>query len=335
MKKKKVQVIKTDKVWFINVDNYSDYFINELWFNRGKAKKTFSDKWFQIEKPKNDKLIIEEKIQGEQYNKRYEIKDKELISPKLPEIVKIEDKEKFRNKDGYDYPILETFYEYKYEVKEPYFKELEFEIEILMELENFKFPTSFEYEGIRRWNYNEEPYKINRKSIEHSELDKMIFPEILLPTRPCYLSSKQMYDITRQYVKENIDNSVARITSDYDFCFTVKKLVKLLEPKKITYQNFFAPTKKQRQKLHFTVKEYSEVEIYQMTHDQENYRGYTAIEPMYANNEEELKEKVDTWLEDLISTINEPLNICPCCGGTGYKEIEKKETNDRENMEEK
>ena len=137
-----------------------------------------------------------------------------------------------------------------------------------------------------------------------------------------------MYDITRQYIKENIDNSVAKITSDYDFCFAVKKIVKLLQPETITYQNIFGRTKKEREKIRYTTKEYKEITIFEMTHKQENYKGYTAIEPMYANNEDELKQKIDTWLKELITAINEPLVQCTHCNGTGYEEkIIKIDTN--------
>ena len=320
--KLKIYIIKTDKCWFVKEDTTNSWDIEQIghyYFNNNQPKKTFSKGWYQIDIPENNELIIEVEVKGEEYNERYEIKDKEYISNKLPEIIKIEDKEKYYDEYYESYKILDEFYDYKYDTKEPYKKILEYDMKILFEIDNFKFPEKFEFEGIRRWNFNEEPYIINRDSIEHQELDKIIFPDLLLINRPCSLSSKQMYDITRQYIKNNIDNNIAKITSDYDFCFKVKKIVKLLVPEKITYKNLFGRTKKEREKTICSINEYKEVEIFEMTHDQEKYKGYTSIEPMYANNEYELKQKIDTWLKELIIQINKPLVQCQHCNGTGYE----------------
>lgn len=318
-----IDLIKTDKVWFIRDKSKEwnkPYKIKKLFFNGEKPSETFSDNWFQISKPKDEIIKVEEEISGERINKRYEIKDKEFISEKLPETIMYEDKEKYYDEDYEGYKILDNFYDFKYEVGENRRNPIEIKINEMLEIENFKMPVSFNYKGIHRANYSDEQYTISRKDINHQELDKIIFPEIMLQNRPCSLSSKQMYDITRQYIKDHIDLKVAKITSDYDFCFTVKKIVPLIEPETFTYQNIFGRTKREREKIHYATKEYKEIEIYQMTHKQENYKGYTAIEPLFANSEEELKEKIDEWLTATIKRINQPLELCPHCNGTGYKD---------------
>ncbi len=319
-----INVIKTNKVWFIQ-DKEKDrwkrkYNIEDLFFNGKQLTKTFSKEWYQIEKPEKDTLKVEHEVKGEVVNQRYEIKDKEFVSEKLPEIINYEDREKYYNEDYEGYKILDNFYDYKYDTAPNKIEEIDTEINILLELENYNLPTPFEFEAIHRWGYRDKAYTITREDISYQELDRIIFPEIMLPSRPCSLSSKQIYDITRQYIKDNIDTKVAEITSDYDFCFEVKKIVPLLEPETFTYQNIFARTKKEREKIHYSTKEYKKITIYQMTHKQENYKGYTAIEPMFANSEDELKEKVNKWLKDLITMINKPLELCPYCNGTGYKD---------------
>ena len=155
-------------------------------------------------------------------------------------------------------------------------------------------------------------------------IDKMIFPAVLLHERPCKFTSKQMYDMTRQYILEHIDNSVAKITSNYNFCFEVRKLVPLIEPETITYHNIFARTKCERNKIHTTIKKYEEKLIFEMTTEQDKYKGYTVIPELCANNEAELKERVDTWLEGLMEIINKPLCQCPHCHGSGYIDDIKK-----------
>ena len=161
-------------------------------------------------------------------------------------------------------------------------------------------------------------YDDDNDTILCDKCDKMIFPEIMLSSRPCSISSKYFYDIISQYVINNIDTKVARITSNYDFCFTVKKVIPLIEPERVTYQKYFARTKKERAKIHYAIKEVKEVEIFEMTHDQKKYQSYTVLQGLFAQNEHELKEKIDTFLSDLIETINKPLKLCPHCNGSGY-----------------
>ena len=157
-------------------------------------------------------------------------------------------------------------------------------------------------------------------------LDKIIFPAVLLHEKPCKFTSKQMYDMTRQYILEHIDNSVAKVTSNYDFCFEVRKLIPLIEPETITYTNIFARTKRERNKIRTTIKKYNEKTIFEMTHAQSRYNNYSVIPEMCANSEAELKEKVDTWLEGLMEIINKPLCTCSHCNGSGYVDDIKKES---------
>jgi hypothetical protein len=313
----KINIVKTDTVCFISDCNaisgydyqYHRSKIADLYFDGKLPEKTFYPNWLKINQyPKTVKRLV----QGKRINEKYEIKNKELISEKLPEIIQIE------NKGIYDYDVLETLYEYKYEKAPSYFEDVSVELLIVCEVDNFHEPIRFDYETIIRNGFKDEVYHITNANINHQLFDKMIFPEIVLHNRPCSLSSKQVYDITRQYVKEHIDSSKARITSDYDFCFTVKKIIPLIEPENITYQNIFARTKKERGKIHYTTKSFKEVEIFQMTHDQKNYDGYTAINGITANSEVELKEKLDEWLTSLVTIINKPLELCPHCDGTGY-----------------
>lgn len=112
------------------------------------------------------------------------------------------------------------------------------------------------------------------------------------------------------------------------FVLLLKKLIPLIEPETVTYQNIFARTKRERNKIHTSVKKFEEKEIFAMTDEQQRYKGYPIIPEMCANNETELKEKIDTWLEGLIEIINKPLCQCPECKGTGYiGEIERAKFN--------
>lgn len=319
----KIMVVKTDKGCFISdcfatsgYDyNYHKSIIERLLFNRKSPTFTYYPNWYYIEEYPT---LIQKEKDGNIINQRYELRDKSLVSNKIPEIIFYEEKE------NYSYDLIENLYSYKYDREPKYLEEYPCEIQVVCEVDNFTFPPQIEYEGIRKHDFSDKLYTIKNVDVQHQMLDKMIFPAVLLHESPCKFTSKQMYDITRQYILEHINNSVAKITSNYDFCFTVKKIIPLIEPETIHYQNVFARTKRERNKIHTTIKKYDEKEIFEMTYSPENYRGYSAIPEMCANSEIELKEKVDKWLSDLIEIINKPLCQCPECNGTGYiGEIEK------------
>ena len=313
----KMLCIKTDKGCFISdcfvtsgYDfEYHNTVIDKLLFNGKKAAKTFHKNWYYIEQYPN---LIQREINNERINKRYELLDKTLVSDKIPKIIPYETREE------YNLNLLNSLYEYKYDIKPVHLEEIMYDIQVLCEIENYNFPPTFNYTGIKKEGFSDCKYIIKNSDIQHQLLDKIIFPPIMLHEKPCKLSSKQMYDITRQYIIDNIDQSVARITSNYDFCFEVCKIIPVIEPKIITYHNIFAKTKRERDKIHSHIKKYEEYTIFNMTDDRQQYKGYSVIPEMYANNETELKEKLDTWLESLIKLINKPLCQCPECKGKGY-----------------
>ncbi len=310
-------MVKTDKGCFISdcfatggYDfNYHRTAIKNLLFNGKKATDTYYPNWYYIEEFPD---LIQVERDGEVINKRYELKDKSLASEKLPEVIPYEEE------DSYSRNIIESLYCFQSDRKPSYLEEVPYDIEVICEVDNYNFPPKVDYKGVKRVDFSDSVYTIKNTDINHQLLDKIIFPEVLLHERPCKFTSKQMYDITRQYILENIDNSVSKITSNYDFCFEVRKLIPLIEPETINYQNIFARTKRERNKIHTKVKKFEEKTIFFMTDDRQRYKGYPVIPEMCANSEAELKDKVNTWLEGLIGIINEPLCQCPQCKGAGY-----------------
>jgi hypothetical protein len=313
--------IKTNKGCFIS-DNTKDkgyYYsspIPNLLFNGNKPTDTYSSNWFYIEQYPTS---IQKEVDGGIINVRYELKDETLESEKMPKIIPYEEEA------NYNSDVISGLYSYKYDKAPSYLEDVSCDIQVVCEITDYNFPPKIEYAAIEKRGWNECTYTIKNTNVQHQMLDKIIFPAVLLHERPCKFTSKQMYDMTRQYIISHIDNAVAKITSNYDFCFEVHKLIPKIEPETITYQNIFARTKRERNKVHTTIKKYEEKKIFEMTHDQSRYNNYTVIPEMYANNEAELKEKVDTWLESLIEIINEPLHQCPHCQGSGYIGEIKKE----------
>lgn len=316
--------VKTNKGCFISdctaTSGYDyDYHRTQLTgmlFDGKKPNDTYCKNWYYIEQYPT---TIQKEMRGEIINRRYELADETLASDKLPKVIPYEEEA------NYNANIIDSLYKYEYDQAPDYLADVPCDIQVICEIDNYNLPPKMEYNAIHKEGWNERQYTVKNINVKHQMLDKMIFPAILLHERPCKFTSKQMYDITRQYILDHIDNSVAKVTSNYDFCFTVKKLIPLIEPETITYQNIFARTKHERNKIHTTVKKFNEKEIFEMTHDQSRYDSYSVIPEMCANSETELKEKVDVWLEGLIEIINKPLCQCPHCQGTGYIDEIKKE----------
>lgn len=289
--------------------NYHHSKISELLFDGCLPISTYAPHWLYINQYPNK---IQRRCQGKIINERYEMRDKELATEKMPEVVT------YKDAGNYSEEIIDNLYSYKYDREPDYLEDIECDIEEILSIDNFTLPPQIHYDAIRKCDYKDAVYTVTNVDIEHQLIDKIIYPPMMLHNSPCKFSSKQMYDITRQYILTNINKEVATVSSNYDFCFRVEKIIPLLEPETITYQNIFARTKRERNKIHTKIKSFNNVKIFEMTHDRENYRGYPVIPEMYARSEEELKQKVDSWLDGVMSIINKPLCTCPQCKGTGF-----------------
>lgn len=311
-----IYMVKTDKGCFVSdckVTNGYDYDyhrskIIDLYFDGKKPEQSYLKNWYIINKYPTKIQTLEG---DKRINQRYILKNPEMETKALPLEVSYSELD-------YDDPTY-NLYELKYDTQKGGFRDVEnVEIQVVCEVSNFELPPEINYKTIQEKGWNKQEVKITNADVNHQMLDKLIIPEVMLHNYPCEISSIQLYHIIRQYIKDNIDTKYAKITSDYDFCFTVKKMIPLHSPKDFSYTNPFARTKKERSKVHYGVSEYKEVEVFSMTHDQKRYEGYTPISPIRANSQKELKEKIDKYLEDLIKYINEPLVECEHCNGTGW-----------------
>lgn len=323
----RARIVKTDSVCFITdclaksgYDyNYHHSKLKALYFDGEQPTPSFKPNWLTIP---HFPQKVERRVPGEIINKRQEILDAGMVSERLPAVIYYPLPPEMLYEDGdFRYAGL---YEYKCDREPDRLEEVQIDWELVMDVEDFQMPPKIEFTGIHKWNYETVPYIINNNSVRHQMLDEMIFPEVLLHNRPCSFTSKTVYDITRQYVLEHIDHRVAEITSNYDFYFEVQKLIPLHVPEKITYQNIFARTKRERNKVRTTIKEYRKYTVFEMTNLVDRYRNYTPIPCMFAENEAALEKKMQEWLTGLMAEINKPLCECPNCDGKGIVgEIDK------------
>lgn len=312
----KIIAIKTNEGYLVsdNVKNegYFSTRIRDLFFDGEKPNPTFKNDWSKV---KSKPSKIEKVIHGGDINKRYELKDKSLSSTF---------KEVYQYQDVYDsdFDMLPSFsdikglYEYKFDKEDDKLYEVVFEWEDVLEIETYKEPSGFSYKALGKWDDEINP--VTERNLKYDILAQVLTPSILIHNQPCSLSRKETYDIIRKFIKDNINSQVAEITSDYDFCFTVKKKIKLDKPH--VYQvdvNNLLFGKKRKPKYETRTRIHESVELFNMCHY--SYQSYRLIEPFKADSQEDMKQYIENYLNHLIGVINEPLVYCECCSGSGVK----------------
>ena len=186
----------------------------------------------------------------------------------------------------------------------------------LEEYQEFGYIVQYDRGG---WQ-SEGTRRIGPNEVEYVVLDRILYPDILLPTRNCSLTSSQSYEIIRKHVQIHLNRAAAEITSDYDFCFTVKKSIKLAKPYTTRYEHkknngrSYSPPRL-KQTLH-TIRT---VEVFEMTKAEKPWQNYTPIPPFKGENLNALKANIDRYLDELMAYLNEPLVDCKCCGGAGVE----------------
>lgn len=293
----KLVAIKTKNKVYIsdNIDNsnYHSTRIENYLFDGEKPKKTYRNSWFELD---NLPTKIERKIAPQRINIRYELNPKYPMSELTPKIIE----ESYIDEDSPYYDVI-GLYERKWDQTEETMEEVEFQLNIIEELEeNFEI-TKQEYD------------------LKYNFLDILNTHPILLRTKPCSLTREESYKIIREYIKANINPLYASITSDYDFCFTVQKVIELYKPEE--YQVNINSGTKRKPKYETRFKRSRSEKIYEAA--PKPYQSYPVVQPFSGKNEEDLKNNIKTFLEELISKINEPIKECEHCKGTGVVWNEK------------
>lgn len=201
--KLKILAIKTkDKVYITDANESSYNKTNFTYYkiNGKKPKEANLKNWYEISKIPT---IITQKVSGESINKRYELKEVYPESELTPKTLPYPLPDEFEEVSG--------LYTYNCDKSEDTEQEVEFEISIIDETDDFKLIK--------------EDYPVS-----HTFMDKLKYNPVQLSYKPSSISSEQAYTIIRNYVKEHIDGRYARVTSDYDFHFEVEKYIVLNEP---------------------------------------------------------------------------------------------------------
>lgn len=292
----KINAVVTDSGVFISdtTNNYSSSKLERLFINGEKPKSSHVRNWFVI-----DEMPVSIKKQElDRHNpKQWELIDPDMESKALPLIVEYDE----YNEILYDSTISDL-YTLHYDFVPGEIVDVPFEVEVITEVKNFRLPPKVDYTVKKKDRARTVEVIIDNTNFEHQLLDKLIIPEVLIHEYPCKLPSSELYQIVRQHIKENIDTRHARVTSDYDFCFRVRKPVPIVGPGKIDHNSLMDGTFYQKESI---LKE-EEFDIFEMTPENERHKGYTPIKGISANSQTELKEKIDKFLDELMRFINEP-----------------------------
>jgi hypothetical protein len=311
---------KTGKIYITKRESDDRYIYFPNYFVDGKIpKNSFHKSWGIIDK---EPIKIEIQKSQPDINHRFELKDKSFESEKIPLILKREDCQ-YYDDDNYEwywkneYKDYISLYEYKSDSQPFLFVEQEFEYKTILEVEEIKPSIDFKFQVKRtQWDHDG-TRSINESDLNYQLIDKIIFPEIVLPSRPCKLDRQKSYEIVRQYVKNHINPKIAEITSDYDFCFTVKKKIKLSEKQeyKVDVNNSWFNKRKRKPKWEKRYRLDRSITIFEMA--PKAYKNYTVIEGFRGENHEDLQNNINDYLSNLIAFINEPIKDCPHCKGEG------------------
>lgn len=252
----------------------------------------------------------------------YTLKDKDLGSSKFPIIVQQywdEDtgETKLQGVQGY-----EALYEPVLEETDGSFEGVPF---IIIDMGEYIIddPANIKERKIKMkgtndtWNNKALEEELS-KVVVYDDIVKLLTPEFALTQAPCKLTSHQMYRIVRQYLLENLDMMENIVTSNYNFCFTVKKRVHT-KPFIVTESYTTGRNKWKNKQVTKTEKQ---VQVFEMTYAGYNgtggYEGYTCIPGLKGDNLQDLSDKLDKYLEDLVTALNTKVKECECCNGTGH-----------------
>lgn len=322
----KIIGIKTNDGYYITDDlenkSYNRSNLENYIIDGDKPQPTFHEKWKKI---KQEPKIIQRYVSQPNINPRYELIDKSLSDKfkseyKQSEVVIGKD-EDYDPIYADEFRSLVSLYAFKSDPQDPILEDVPFEYETITEIDEIKSKVPFSYKTVDGWG--KPKMNITDNSVKHEMIDLILTPSILIHTKPCKLTTQESYDIVRAYIKDNIDPKQAEITSDYDFCFTVKKRIPLAKP--VQYQVDVANNYGGRKKKPRYENRTQAIRTYEVFKTSPKpYDKYPLIKPFEGESEEDLKENIDAYLQHIIGVINEPLKECECCSGVGV--IINKET---------
>ena len=287
---------------------------NNYRVNGYTLKPSFNREWFVSESFPSG---ITEPISVPSDNYRYELKEEYQNMTQLKKILDVDEvaivgEYNQREWKG-EYEHLSPFYKLLYDVHPDKYVEVSFEIVYHLKIDKSIGETLFSLPSM----YNiKHVSSVISSNLLRNTVDTMLFPDIVQEHLPCRLNKEDAYRIIRYHISTNIDPKWAKITSDYDFCFTVEKRLPLAEPyeynREVVKNSLKSYNPKRYTRVYVNERP---VKIFEMA--PKPYTHYPLAPEFEAKDEKELKQKVETYLKEIMQKINAPLIECPHCKGHG------------------
>jgi hypothetical protein len=313
--------IETNQGVYIQRDNTHSYNrldgITHLLFDGKRAEPTFHKDWLKIDKKP---VKVSQMVARDNINHRFELIDKPNF-PHLPDVYQREevatyDKNEYEWIWNSDKSHLSSLYRLVSDKQEPVEVDVPYTFAVIFTIDKIENYKAFNYPVEKSFNSNRE--FVTSAHIKHQIIDEIMFPNLILDSRPCALSSKDSYDLIRKHVIENIDPKWATISSNYEFCFKVEKKIELCKPLEHKREATKANGRSYRPpRWSVSIQTAKTVTIFEMTHEGDRYKGYTPVPGFCGENADILKQNIDAYLKELMLRINEPLKECPHCNGSG------------------
>lgn len=294
----------------LNGTNYGNTILHNYLFDSIQPKSTFNPKWIEL---CCIPTTIKKVVPSSKIRTHWELMDEYTPSNNLPKTINVSynitddiDQEDYDEEDKFkvrsSYQKISGLYKPVYKETEPTVEEILFEIAIIEEFED-------------EFSFTKKPF-----TPKYNFLDQLNTHPAILETKPCKLTSVESYKIIREHVLKNINPKVAKISSNFDFCFTVEKVIELCEPE--AYQvNVNAMTKK-KDKYETRYRNTRQLVIFKTAPNIPRkgvYNGYEnySTKEFSGSNYEDMMNNIDIYLTELMNIINQPLSDCPHCKGYG------------------
>lgn len=307
---------------------------------RSDYTKTHKEGWLFLE---NETSInkVEKKVAPKVINVYWELKNSEDVSLGLPLLLSQEESQEEwdDDDDAYCYTItnpkyarFSNLYQRREERDDGSWKDISDEYEFCYKGEFSVENLSDDIGDIKLtwqekagWSYKEKTVDLSSIA-RYNELEEMLIPDLVIHNRPCSVDVETTYKIIRNYVKENINGKYARVKSDYDFCFSVDKVIPI-KPYELKTE-VLKKNNRSYAKPRFNTKliQNKTVEVFEMC--PKPYQKYTTIKGFSGKNLRDLADNIKSYLEDLVDFLNTPLVECECCQGVGHV-LEKFDKNKR------
>lgn len=305
--------------------------INGIPYSDGKS--THERDWTLFDFPEITKIeSLGNKTFSEERSK-FVLKNPELVSESIPYELSYAEVGEVHREYSCDFPYewenyddIRPLYKEIREYDDPEITELEFELNLVSEVDELPRYEDFKFHGGKgrysTYSGNHSSITITANNVLYYLINKIAVPDILHGHTPCQLSKKDSYLIVREWIKSHINSTYAQLTSDYDFTLTVAKVLP-----NVVREEYQVDVKTSRQrKPRFETR-------YRNNHLIENFFNLGDGSDRYNKNTvrfeggnlQELHDNIQAYLDDLMNQINSPIGICQTCNGNGTSDMTKYE----------